>query len=231
MMKAIKRCPVLLFFTFLILLLLTGISFCLYTSKLASFTLLNFYHPGWLDQFFSYYTLMGDGIITALAIVLLFFYKKKKAAFILLTAYLSSGIVVQLLKRTITQPRPSLYFEQISYRYAHFVNGIETLRSGSFPSGHTASAFAMATVLVLCLKNKKISLICLSTAVLAGYSRIYLAQHFLQDVIAGAITGSIFGLLSFYLIQQAKPFKLVKLYRKKQPAFIQAEPDYIQTIH
>jgi membrane-associated phospholipid phosphatase len=230
MMKAIKRCPVLLFFTFLILVLLTGISFCLYTSKLASFTLLNFYHPSWLDYFFSYYTLMGDGIITVLAIVLLFFYKKKKAALILFTAYLSSGLVVQFLKRAIIQPRPSLYFEQISFHYTHFVNGIDTLRSGSFPSGHTASAFAMATVLVLCLKNKRISLLCLCTAILVGYSRIYLAQHFLQDVIAGAITGSIFGLLSFYLIQQAKPFKFAKLYRKRQLEYIQTQPEYIRTI-
>ncbi|MBB6272134.1 membrane-associated phospholipid phosphatase [Pedobacter cryoconitis] len=229
MMKAIKHCPVLLFFTFLILLLLTGIGFCVYTSKLASFTLLNFYHPAWLDYFFSYYTLMGDGIITALAIVLLFFYKKKKTALILLTAYLSSGIVVQILKRIIIQPRPGLYFDQIGFHYEHFVRGIDTLHSGSFPSGHTASAFAMATVLVLCLKSRKISLLCLSMAVLAGYSRIYLAQHFLQDVIAGAITGSIFGLLSFYLIQQAKPFKLAGIYRKKQPVYIQAEPEYTQT--
>jgi len=138
MMKAIKRCPVLLFFILLTLVLLTGISFCLYTSKLASFTLLNFYHPSWLDHFFSYYTLMGDGIITALAILLLFFYKKKKTALILLTAYLSSGIAVQLLKRAIIQPRPSLYFEQVSFHYTHFVRGIDTLRLGSFPSGHTA---------------------------------------------------------------------------------------------
>ncbi|MGY0041507.1 phosphatase PAP2 family protein [Pedobacter sp. NJ-S-72] len=149
----------------------------------------------------------------------------------LLTAYLTSGIVVQLLKRAIFQPRPSLYFEQISFHYKHFVNGIVTHHSGSFPSGHTASAFAMATVFVLCFKNRVISLLCLVAAILVGYSRIYLAQHFLQDVIAGAITGSIFGLLSFYFIQRAKPFKLANLYRKKQTVYIQAEPDYIQTTH
>ncbi|QNK61367.1 phosphatase PAP2 family protein [Pedobacter sp. PAMC26386] len=222
MLRAIKQCPV--FFAFLSLLLIAGISFCLYASKLDSFTFLNFYHPLWLDNFFSYYTLMGDGIITLVATLLLFFYKKKKAALILFTAYLSSGIVVQLLKRLISQPRPSLYFEQISFRYTHFVDGIIPMHSGSFPSGHTASAFAMATVLVLCLKNKRISLICLFTAALVGYSRIYLAQHFLQDVIAGAITGSIFGLLSFYLIQKAKPLKFDRIYQKKQP-------DYIQPTH
>lgn len=212
MLKSIKHCP--LFFIFLLLLFIIGISFCAGTSKLDSFTSLNFYHPAWLDRLFSYYTLMGDGVICMIAVLLLFFFKKKKAALILFTAYLTSGLIVQLLKRIIAQPRPSLYFDQISFHYDHFVDGTEPLRSGSFPSGHTASAFAMATVLVLCLKKKKISLLCLLTAALVGYSRIYLGQHFLQDVIAGGITGCIFALLSYFLIQQAKPFKFAKAFRK-----------------
>ncbi|KIO76186.1 hypothetical protein TH53_16370 [Pedobacter lusitanus] len=227
MLKTIKYCP--LFFFLLILLLITGIGFCLYTSKLASFIQLNLYHTQWLDYFFTYYTLMGDGIISGIAVLILFFYKKKKAALTLLIAYLSSGIFAQLLKRMFTKPRPSLYFEQISFHYTHFVHGITNAHSGSFPSGHTTSAFAMATVLVLFLRNWKISLLCLISAVLVGYSRIYLAQHFLQDVVAGAITGSIFGFFSFYLIEQDRPLKLDRLYRKKQPVPIQAEPDYIQT--
>ena len=212
MLKSIRHCPV--FFIFLVLLFITAISFCIATSKLESFTSLNFYHPVWLDHFFSYYTLMGDGLICMLTVLLLFFFKKKKAALTLFIAYLTSGLIVQLLKRSINQPRPSLYFDQISFHYDHFVTGTEPLRSGSFPSGHTASAFAMATVLVLCLKKKKISLLCLLTAVLVGYSRIYLGQHFLQDVIAGGITGSIFALLSYFLIQQAKPFKFAKTFKK-----------------
>lgn len=229
MLKTIKHCP--LFFFFLVLLFITGISFCITTSKLDSFTSLNLYHPAWLDHFFSYYTLMGDGMICMVAIVLLFLFKKKKAALILFMAYLTSGLIVQLLKRIIFQPRPSLYFDQISFHYDHFVDGIEPLRSGSFPSGHTASAFAMATVLVLCLKKKKISLLCLLTAMLVGYSRIYLGQHFLQDVIAGGITGCIFALLSYYLIQQSKPFRFFKALKRTQPAYAQPpEQEYIQTI-
>jgi len=39
-------------------------------------------------------------------------------------------------------------------------------------------------------------------AILAGYSRIYLAQHFLEDIMAGALIGTIFGLVSYHLIWQ-----------------------------
>ncbi|MGY0035612.1 phosphatase PAP2 family protein [Pedobacter sp. NJ-S-72] len=143
-----------------------------------SFTFLNFYHSVWLDHFFSYYTVMGDGLMCILGIIVLFLVRKKRLALILLVAYLSSGIFVQIIKRIINNPRPSLYFDQINFKYSYFVNGIDKMHSGSFPSGHTTSAFAMTIVLALYFKQKWMSLLFLLLAVLAGYSRIYLAQHF-----------------------------------------------------
>jgi membrane-associated phospholipid phosphatase len=198
MWKPVKQC--LLFFAILALLLIAGVSSCFLTSKLMSFTSLNFYHSTWLDHFFSYYTMMGDGTMCILLIIALFIFKRKKLALILLVAYLSSGIFVQIVKRIINNPRPCLYFDQISFKYSYFVNGIHKMHSGSFPSGHTTSAFAMTIVLALYFKQKWISLLFLLLAVLAGYSRIYLAQHFLEDVMAGALIGTIFGLVSYYLI-------------------------------
>ena len=200
MWKPIKQCP--LFFAVLAILLIVGISSCFLTSKLMSFTSLNFYHSAWLDYFFSYYTVMGDGAMCILGIIVLFLVKKKRLALILLIAYLSSGIFVQIIKRIINNPRPSLYFDQISFKYLYFVNGIHKMHSGSFPSGHTTSAFAMTIVLALYFKQKWISLLFLLLAVLAGYSRIYLAQHFLEDVMAGALIGTIFGIGSYYLTSQ-----------------------------
>jgi len=84
--------------------------------------------------------------------------------------------------------------------------------SNSFPSGHTTSAFALATVLVLIFRKQKIAIPCLIGATLVAYSRIYLAQHFLQDTIAGALIGTLFGMLSYYVVKQKKmrlPFKSI----------------------
>ena len=138
-------------------MLIVGVSSCFLTSKLMSFTSLNSYHSEWLDHFFSYYTVMGDGTMCILVIIALFILKRKKLALILLVAYLSSGIFVQIIKRIINNPRPSLYFDQISFKYLYFVEGIHKMHSGSFPSGHTTSAFAMTIVLVLYFKQKWIS--------------------------------------------------------------------------
>ncbi|MBB6271313.1 membrane-associated phospholipid phosphatase [Pedobacter cryoconitis] len=210
MWKLLKQCPV--FFALLAILLVIGISSCLLTSKLISFIFINFYHDKWLDLFFSYYTFMGDGVMCIVVIITLFLIKKKKTALILLVSYLSSGIFVQLLKRFINNPRPSLYFDQIGFKYPYFVKGIHQMHSGSFPSGHTTSAFAMAIVLTLCFRQKWISLLFMLLAIFAGYSRIYLAQHFLEDVVVGALIGSVFGLISYYYIWQSRDIRFFGIY-------------------
>ncbi|QNK64419.1 phosphatase PAP2 family protein [Pedobacter sp. PAMC26386] len=201
MWKLIRYCP--FFFSLLALMLVVGIGICLEISKLNSFIFLNFYHCDWLDYFFSYYTLLGDGLFSILVIVVVYFWKERRLALILLIAFLSSGIISQLIKRLINDPRPCLYFEQISFQYPYLIKGISKLSYGSFPSGHTATIFAMLIIFVLYFGQKRISLLFLLLAVLVGYSRIYLSHHFLQDVVAGAVIGSISGLLSYYFCSMA----------------------------
>ncbi|MBB5623877.1 membrane-associated phospholipid phosphatase [Pedobacter cryoconitis] len=196
--KAVRHCP--LFFIVLVSLLIIGLTSCILTSKLNSFTFLNFYHCPFLDLFFSYYTFMGDGIMCLFTSIVLFFLKKKKLALALLLAFLSSGIIVQILKKLLNEPRPSLYFEQIGFKYSYFINGIQKLHSASFPSGHSASAFAMCIVIALYFKDKRVSVLCLLLALFASYSRIYLAHHFLPDVMVGALIGSVSGLLTYYFV-------------------------------
>ena len=58
------------------------------------------------------------------------------------------------------------------------------------------------------LKNKKLQLLILVAAALVGYSRIYLAQHFLLDVIVGACIGSISGIAAVYIANNVIGIKL-----------------------
>lgn len=65
--------------------------------------------------------------------------------------------------------------------------------SSSFPSGHTASGFAFATVI-----SQEFPLLALPTAALAaavGYSRIHSGVHYPSDVIVGAVIGTSVGSL------------------------------------
>lgn len=194
--KAVKHCP--LFFAVLVSILMIGLISCALTSKLTSFNFLNFYHRPFLDVFFSYYTFIGDGLMCLLTIIVLLFLKRKKLSLALLLAFLGSGLIVQILKKLLHEPRPSLYFDQIGFKYSYFVIGIQKMQSASFPSGHSASAFAMCIVMALYFKDNRVSILCLFLALFAGYSRIYLAHHFLPDVMAGALIGSVSGLLTYY---------------------------------
>lgn len=186
------------FFSALLLVIITSTIYLLLNGKAASFVALNAYHPFVLNVFFINYTFIGDGIFAlCLIAALLFYYKRKQQGLALLYSFLISGLVVQVIKNLVNAPRPKLFFE--AGQYLHFIDGISLANNSSFPSGHTATAFAIATVLVLTIKDKSWQLLILIAAVLVGYSRIYLAQHFLLDILIGAIIGSGSGILGVYL--------------------------------
>jgi undecaprenyl-diphosphatase len=115
-----------------------------------------------------------------------------------LIAAVSVGIgslVVALLKETVDRPRP-----------AHADPGIDTAvgtpGSPSFPSGHTATAFAAAAVVGAFYPRLRWPLYAL--AALVGMSRIYLGVHFALDVVAGAILGLSIGLCIVWAVRKGR---------------------------
>jgi membrane-associated phospholipid phosphatase len=64
-------------------------------------------------------------------------------------------------------------------------------RHPSFPSGHTASAFAFASGVSHVLPREALPLYALATIV--AYSRVHTGVHFPADVVAGSVLGSALG--------------------------------------
>lgn len=194
------------FCSILVLIFISGLMLMMF-GKSACFISLNNYHPFWLNVFFINYTFMGDGIFAlGLIAVTWLLFKRKEEGRALLISFLLSGLAAQIIKNLVNAPRPKLYFE--AGQYLHFIDGVSLANHSSFPSGHTATAFALATVLVLMARNKSAQLFILFGAVMVGYSRIYLAQHFLLDVMIGALIGTTSGILAVYFALNIKTLKM-----------------------
>lgn len=71
--------------------------------------------------------------------------------------------------------------------------------SGGMPSGHSALAFAMWTVIVLITKDVLVSILSFFMAFLIARSRVHRRIHTLWEVLAGAILGALVTLVVFQI--------------------------------
>jgi membrane-associated phospholipid phosphatase len=182
------------------LFLLSVIFFLLSKTKTDGFIFLNPYHNKILNLFFMIYTNVGDGLFSIVIFLLLLYFRRALIGWEIVITFLLSGLIAQILKNAFPMPRPKTLLGD--EHYAYFINGYTHVGNASFPSGHTASAFGLATILTLFSKNKKWGAVYLLLAMLVGYSRIYLGQHFLQDVLAGAVTGVACALTVYLVINK-----------------------------
>jgi len=123
---------------------------------------------------------------------------RSNALSILLTVALSA-ILANILKYTIDLPRP--------FDIYPFILKLTSGGSPTFPSGHTADAFAFAVAAALVFPKWFVIFPCFIWAVLVGYSRMCLGVHFPSDVLAGALVGAACA----YSYQQVRKRKQVSI--------------------
>lgn len=155
------------------------------------------------DYFFTYITHLGDGWIFPVGIILLTFVKWRYVLGLLLTSLITL-VLIGGLKNMVYKdvPRPVKYFEgKVELR---LVDGVKMNLMKSFPSGHSTAAFAFWGFMALVFKNKKMKFLFFSIAALAAYSRMYLSQHFLEDIVAGSILGLLISFSVFYFCSNWK---------------------------
>ena len=149
----------------------------------------------------------GTLIWCPVVLVPFWFYLRKRPD--RLPASLSIGLIILLcsivsdlvFKPLFSRFRPTmhpLYLEQVRLLKEYAANGLY-----GFISGHTTNAFGFAMLSSLLIGKRPYTIGIFVWALAMGYSRIYLGAHFVSDVWAGMITGSLLGVLVFFLYRWA----------------------------
>jgi undecaprenyl-diphosphatase len=108
---------------------------------------------------------------------------RRVAPFVLVAlAVLVADGIAGLVKLAVGEKRPDEPGPLIAIPHSH-----------SFPSGHTATAFAAATMLSMLLPRGAPAFYALAAAI--AYSRLYLGVHFPLDVVGGIVIGVATALL------------------------------------
>ena len=112
-----------------------------------------------------------------------------------------NAVVVTLLVNTgkefIISPRPPGLLSHDGLQLIGFV-----ATTSSFPSGHTAAAFALAATLVLLPWPMHWKVVAVIAASLVGLSRVVVGIHWPMDVFAGALTGWLGAATGCWLAQR-----------------------------
>lgn len=172
------------------------------------FLWINDHHTAFFDVYFVFFSRIGDGEFFGYLLILLGLWKFK---YIVTgaTGYLAGGAVVQILKRVFDLPRPTAYYFGVEL---DLVDGVKMYTQHSFPSGHSASGFAIFLFLSIICKSRILSFIFFFFALSVGISRIYLAQHFFADVYIGSIIGVVFMLWIYVLWERNDKIRNAKWY-------------------
>ena len=167
-------------------------------------------HTACMDQLVPLFTNLVDWL-PYLSVLLLLFYRAGWATF-LASNLLLTTLIVQPIKHIVNAPRPLTWFaEHMPDQTLPLVDGIRMNLWLSFPSGHTATFFALffSLSVICCAENIKgkniLSFLCFLCATFGAYTRIYLSQHFALDIFAGILIATLSTLLLFdFLVLKTK---------------------------
>jgi membrane-associated phospholipid phosphatase len=195
------------FIPFALWVVVGALLFAIY-GKVALFMAVNQWYSPTADVIMRYTTFMGEaGFYVGIGLLFMLLSKRFRNRWYFIAA-LSCGLLstlpTQILKNILNHPRPMKFFPE---GVVHTVEGVKMHQHLSFPSGHTTGSFSLFVFLTLILppRYKWLGLPFFFLALLCGYSRMYLGQHFYEDVYAGSIIGTIFTVLIFLFVQKRTP--------------------------
>lgn len=148
------------------------------------------------DQLFYWITQLGDQIVFIGVVAIIYWTIDKRFAHKFAFAFMMSAVVNTALKLFFKRIRP-FYYQGISSEEAWRTTGY------SFPSGHAQASGVLGYTAFYASKHTKyawLKYVAGFIVILVPFSRMYLGQHFLSDVVVGLILALGMTHLAFKLV-------------------------------
>lgn len=165
---------------------------------------------GFMDTLMAFFSYLGENGILWICLGLLLLIKRKtRATGVMLIAAIAFGFIVGELcmKNIVCRPRPF-------YANTDIVLNISPPSGFSWPSGHSCSSFAAATVLLL--RDKRFGIPAICVASLIAFSRLYNYVHYPTDVIFGILLGIISAILAVHILKRTGIERRLSIPKKKK---------------
>ena len=138
----------------------------------------------------------GGLIWISIAVVMLFFKRTRYCGIAVLLAMGIDTLITEYgIKNVVCRVRPCNLVDDVNML-------VEKPTSYSFPSNHSASAFAGAVAVLLTIKKKAWTIPAFVFSGIIAFSRMYVFVHFPSDVFAGILIGSTISVLVCYLMKK-----------------------------
>ncbi len=146
-------------------------------------------HGPKMDKTMTFFTLMGNGALVWVftGVFIMLFTQYKYHGVLLIVTIIMATCANVFIKSRFNRQRPCDIYKEVPIL-------IRRPMGSSLPSGHTASSFASATILMN--MNYKVGLIALALAFIISFSRLYLFVHFPSDILLGLLSGIAVALIN-----------------------------------
>lgn len=139
---------------------------------------------------------LGSGLAIPVIGGVAFVFRRVRLAVGLAVAGGAANVLASVFKSVVRRGRPSALLTHVTVR-----GGLVT--GNGYPSGHTAVAFALATVVALWFgARSRFSRLALAAAAVVGFARLYVGAHFPLDVVGGAALGTICGAIAALVLRR-----------------------------
>jgi membrane-associated phospholipid phosphatase len=117
--------------------------------------------------------------------------------FAMLIALALAGVIGRVIKISTGRARPSVKTEEV-WNGPRFSS-----KYHAFPSGHVAASSAFFGILLF--TRRRIGLACMPIPIVIGFSRMYVAAHYLSDVVCAAVLGLICAWIVWRFVLRESP--------------------------